>query len=633
MTNFLIEAFQVFIISNAFAILMILNFAIHGDVAYLLINKVTKQNLNLNFAIKTYIGSIVVVMILFTIGVARILYPNIVLSYFFGLFGLHFLFRKYWKYFNFAWLKILKKELNNNKWSYLGLASFYLFSTILFLRPIMTFDGLWYHLPIPRFFLQEGNIDYLGVHLRYSVHPYLNFFWNLLPLSLPVTPVIAGIIINVFQQYFLIVSFWYLNQKSSQIFSWNGIVKFIASFSLLIHQAILFSIGGGYNDLYGTGFGIISTIYILTLSKKEKINSVEVATSLLLIIGLFLLKIFFGIFAFILFIYACTNLYSKFLNDKTLLKRFSTFFSIGLVLFAIFVLPWIVRSYYFTGRLLDPIGTPGFNEDAYNFAGSISASNHWGNFIWVRFRESLIPIFTHLYSPLMLLGLISPLFKNIREKYLDLWFLGICGFFGVFFISIVAEWRYFLPAVSIIIILGLCVINEIWSKPKLIFSKLAITFLPLSMILFLIFANFIGKTEYYNNTYLIKRNKLDSLVGSNLVGDFNYYLSENSPKPTNYTKDDLLFIGNIHNMGYIPNPIIEPRTLFKNFQNLNNAKDFFQEIKNRKVKFILIKRSTFANLCKMIEVKDHQSCDTEKNKYITEVIHDDVQQATWFKMK
>jgi hypothetical protein len=106
MTNFLIEAFQVFIISNAFAILMILNFAIHGDVAYLLINKVTKQNLNLNFAIKTYIGSIVVVMILFTIGVARILYPNIVLSYFFGLFGLHFLFRKYWKYFNFAWLKI-----------------------------------------------------------------------------------------------------------------------------------------------------------------------------------------------------------------------------------------------------------------------------------------------------------------------------------------------------------------------------------------------------------------------------------------------------------------------------------------------------------------------------------------------
>jgi hypothetical protein len=497
----------------------------------------------------------------------------------------------------------------------------------------MTFDGLWYHLPIPRFFLQEGNIDYLGVHLRYSVHPYLNFFWNLLPLSLPVTPVIAGIIINVFQQYFLIVSFWYLNQKSSQIFSWNGIVKFIASFSLLIHQAILFSIGGGYNDLYGTGFGIISTIYILTLSKKEKINSVEVATSLLLIIGLFLLKIFFGIFAFILFIYACTNLYSKFLNDKTLLKRFSTFFSIGLVLFAIFVLPWIVRSYYFTGRLLDPIGTPGFNEDAYNFAGSISASNHWGNFIWVRFRESLIPIFTHLYSPLMLLGLISPLFKNIREKYLDLWFLGICGFFGVFFISIVAEWRYFLPAVSIIIILGLCVINEIWSKPKLIFSKLAITFLPLSMILFLIFANFIGKTEYYNNTYLIKRNKLDSLVGSNLVGDFNYYLSENSPKPTNYTKDDLLFIGNIHNMGYIPNPIIEPRTLFKNFQNLNNAKDFFQEIKNRKVKFILIKRSTFANLCKMIEVKDHQSCDTEKNKYITEVIHDDVQQATWFKMK
>ncbi|MEM1312730.1 MAG: hypothetical protein AAGF07_04680, partial [Patescibacteria group bacterium] len=627
------EIVSTYILASIIGFLYILLMYFHGKFFF----KIFRQSDESELAIvKTFIGAIVFAMIMFLLGIMRILYPVVVISYSIILLISGFVSCKLWKKKVIQGLiKSFLQSCKDQKWNYIGLLIFYILSLVFVFRPITNFDALWYHIPIPKMFLQRGNIDYVGLHLRYSVHPYINFIWNLVPLSLPGNTIFKGILINFFQHFTLLYSFFYLNKNAKSIFNWSPAILVLAPSIIGLNNATLYYLGAGYNDLYAISLSIVTIMYILKLIKKEGfISKFEYTIVTMLIAGLFLLKIFFGIFAFIVYIYFICKTFNKLFYPNKIKNKVFDIIRLNFILFCTLILPWVIRSYVFTGRLLDPIGMPGLNQDAYEFAGSNSAAFHWSTFVWDRFYDNLPKIFIQRYNPIMLFGLLAAFSIKMREKYLDLWLLGLFGLFSVYFISIVTEWRYFYGSVSIIMILGLTLISRLTSSINSVFSKLILLSIPTLFLGFILLSAFVSNGDINRDLYLIKFQSQDEFISSrNGTFVFDYYMSENSPRPDNLSSTEKIFVGNVHNTGYIENPILEPRVDYTKFKDLEDAEAFANIIKANNVRYMLVKRITLGNLCKMSGVLDYNSCQIDGNEYWEEVVHDKTQQATWFKLK
>jgi len=137
-----------------------------------------------NYVIHFFIGIPVLTMIYFTIGTLNILYKELVISIALIFPLLTFFAYKRWGEFSFdGVLSSIKK----NKFIIIGQLIFISLSFIFFFRPALEFDFLWYHITIPKLFLQNHSINGLGGHLRYSLQPVTTYFLTLIPLSLPIS--------------------------------------------------------------------------------------------------------------------------------------------------------------------------------------------------------------------------------------------------------------------------------------------------------------------------------------------------------------------------------------------------------------------------------------------------------------
>ena len=592
-----------------------------------------KFQYNKDFSIlNVFVGLLFYGMILFFIGLLNLLYPILILIFSVLVFLASFILYK--RYQN-LWAN-LKQNIQKNKWVYLGTFGCFVILANSIYRPAVQFDAVWYHLPISKYFLQNNNIDYSGFHWRYSVHPYLNFFWSIPPLSLGFSTLKSSLIINIIQGFLVLLSVFkvssFLKNKLEPFFP----IQILLPLLIGINFQTVFWLGAGYNDLYAFALILILFTYIISI---KKVNLLDFITAIYLIISISLLKIFFAFFGVFILCYLC-YLYifdntNKIPSQEIFINKIKHILIIGFTTFIIFIFPWLLRSYLWTGRILDPIGAPGMNEDAYNFSGSKGGFNHWTTFVLQRLNRNIPSIFIDSFSPLFGLGLISVFHSKIRENFMDWWVLAFSGFWFVFFVSIVQQDRYYLPQVAILIVLGAIFLIYLYQDISSIFSK-TFVWIPVIILVGLVGFKAYGTDNFLQKTYLHDIRKPDSQPTLNSTANrnlknlaFQYYQDNKNYLPKGIFKENKVMIYGIHSSGYIENPIFDYRTNPDAFLNLKNFNDFYSFIIKKDVKFIMVKNGGLENICKKIEIEESECLNQDK---IIKDIFDPENGVQWYKV-
>jgi hypothetical protein len=588
-----------------------------------------------NLITRTFLGMLMWAMIVFLIGVLRVLHGELVLIIFSSLYVVTFFGTKRWLDNPIEKITYFFTEF---KYEFAGTLLFLVISSFYWFRPVMEFDGLWYHIPIPQMFLQNHNIDYNGEVLRYSVHPFINFFWNIFPLSLPLETVYQTMIINSIHAFTLGLALLYTTITAKITFGFNRLATFVTPLFLGSNAVIFFLLGTGYNDSYGIAFGLITTLFIFQLSKQKSIQLVEIIVAMMLILLLALLKIFFAIHGFLLLLYLIGVIQHKWKDrDKSISLRsvIISFFA----LFCIFFLPWVIRSYLFTGRPLHPVGDPGLELDAYNFAGSISRYNHWSGFIWERFNNVLLSVSIFQYSPFFALGIFSIFLFKIREKYNELWIISFVSFWFLFFTSIVLEIRYLMSSAIVIIFLGIISFSSFIKKLPAYLQLFALI-LPLGyVVLSGIAVSNVSRNLYKLYLYPALRNgttpQQAAEKGTSANQEPFYPKEKNSTifaQPEDIKPDDIVMPINVSHLAYIDYPIFHFNINAKAFGNATTADQFFEVLKQNNVKYLLTyNKATPSFDCTNLKIYQPETCNDPK--YSELIVSGKPEFYSWYRVK
>jgi hypothetical protein len=567
-----------------------------------------------SLVINIFTGLLVFAMILFYLGVARLYLPILVILVPLIISIILFIFTKAWE----RWRKLKSLELLNYKPLILGNLLAFAGSFGLFFRPALEFDATWYHLTIPKLFLQAGNIDYVGSFTRYSVHPFINFFWNSWYQAFPVETGIASIAINLFQAVLVFMAIYWIGKILIDSFNFRPILSFLMPLLLVFNISVIDQLGIGYNDLFAYAYGITCFGVLLLLDKQNTISKYDFNAALLIIGTLALTKIFFTAYAFValLFLVYITYLRSEFETRSQ--KIFSILLSV-LPAILVFGIPWIIRSYYFTGRPLDPIGTPGLSESQLVRVGSSNWADHFLTTFWERLPMSLYGFIFTSFGILFLYGLIAILNQNFNKKYSNLWVLNFASFCTVFIITVILNPRYFFAPAAGLMIAGLLFINELYLdnkvKPLLKFLVVVPPLFTMSVALL-----YMRHSNHFKLRYLGNDQTLSEHINQRLNYEVWTYYNHPDFSPSDMTKDEKIMVIGLTNMGYVENPILEYRAHPKEFEGIDTAEELIQLARDNDIRFIMSKGAPLDVSCKKrLNIQDPKNC-TSENPSIKEVL-------------
>jgi len=188
------------------------------------------------------------------------------------------------------------------------------------------------------------NIDYNGEFVRYSVHPYLNFFWNSFFLSTPLSPAIQGLAINLFQWILIILSMYFAFITISKINKIPNWLLILGPSLLGIVNNVTNAYGAGYNDIYGIAIILFLVPFLYKLQTQEKIWLEEIVWAMMGIVCLALLKVFFALFSALIFVYLLWIVYDKKgFNFKKDQRFWLSILGVSLSFGLIFIIPWVIR--------------------------------------------------------------------------------------------------------------------------------------------------------------------------------------------------------------------------------------------------------------------------------------------------
>jgi hypothetical protein len=564
---------------------------------------------------------------------------------------LAFILGRRWKALD---LQELKTLLNDNKYIILGSVAFGLLTFIFWFRPTTVFDGLWYHLTIPKLFLQYHDVRNQGGLLLYSLQPSMDYFWNLWPLSLPVSTAVASIMVNGIQALIVCMSLGFATKIGKKIWGWSRINQFIVPIVLGFSFEGICLLGLGGNDLLGLAYGLVATLYCFYLISKPKVTWGQLTTGLLLIVGLATIKVFFTIYAFMVFVYLLAGAWDKLPGIRKPKKQLLKLTYLLLAIFIVTYLPWLIRAYLATGRPLDPLGTPGLNEGFYTEFGGGTPVNHWTNFIFTRLYSSIGPILFFVYTPLLIVGLLSVFHKTIRAKATNLWLVSFAGFWIVFFASTILAWRYYLPEATLLAFLGIAALIEL-NKSFDLFGRLVVWGILVAIVLTT------GLRVFYTTsstgaatltdagsqrvTYVSHFTNTTNYLNQTISPSFNY-VQEKSPK--GLSPNEKIFVGNtfqpipllvrpvsnydmnnIHNLAYIKNPVLETTLDPKAFEDIDSSDHFIDLLKANHIRYI-VTRKDITQVCQFVGVLNPEVCANKS--MFRKVLVDNSWNVTWYKL-
>ncbi len=604
-----------------------------------------------NIVIRIFLGGLFYTLIFLLIGLVGLMISGFVLGVSLIVPTLAFVFGRRWQELSHKKLSTIYQE---NKFIIWGSVVFGVLTFIFWFRPIANFDSVWYHLTIPKLFLQNHDVRNQGGLLLYSLQPSMDYFWNLWPLSLPVSTAVASIVISSMHALFVCLSVGFATSIGKKIWGWNKANQFLAPILIgfTFETVSLFGIGG--NDLIGLAFGVVATLYCLYLFNKPKITWSQFIISLLLIVGLATIKIFFTVYASLVLVYLLVEAWPKLPTTKESNKKLFKLAGILLVTFFVAYLPWLIRAFVATGRPLDPLGIPELTNQFYIDQGGGTAVSHWTDFIFKRFYASIGPMLFFIYSPLVLAGVLSIFNKNIRAKAANLWLVSCLGFLVVFFASITLAWRYYMPQATLLVFLGIAVLIDI-SKSFDLFKYLAVGTL-LAVLVATIGLRVIYTTAATAGAqvtdatiekiiYVRHFTNVNDYLSKKITTDYGYIQQQS---PEGLTATEKIFIGNtyepipilqqpisdydvrnIHNLAYVKNPIFESTMDPEVFEDIKDISEFKALLKAQQIRYI-VSRKSMAELCQHVGVQDSTSCETETN--FKKVLADDTWHVNWYMM-
>ncbi|MBI2597292.1 glycosyltransferase family 39 protein [Candidatus Daviesbacteria bacterium] len=408
------------------------------------------------------------------------------------------------------------------------------------LGPELAFDALWYHLTIPKIYLQQNSIFYIGGHLYYSAMPKFTemFYIAALALGSEITAKIIHLLFGIATLVALYkISRSFLSSKDSLLVSlifysnlvvgWMSITAYIDLARTFFETLALWSFLNFIRYRLSKWLTISATMLGFAAScKLLSLWSVAIYLTLLLYISLL-----------------------KKVKLVTVLKQSLFFCTIVFII----VSPWLIFSYLNTGNPFYPIFSP-INQnlgEATSFNPTDIISTTWS--IFLLSPDPLSPIY-FISLPLIIFYFGNILFQTINKQTrllinLLLIYLAL-GSILLYFTPLASSGRFVMPYLPAFSLLFVLLLNLLKSKLLYKFLLAVVLIVSLSSIVYRGTAN-----KRFVPVFLGKEN-VDTFMSNNLeynVGNFydvdNFFTRTIKP-------DNKVLIYGISNLYYVNFPYI-----------------------------------------------------------------------------
>ncbi|MCL5090857.1 MAG: glycosyltransferase family 39 protein [Patescibacteria group bacterium] len=390
------------------------------------------------------------------------------------------------------------------------------------LGPELGFDALWYHLTLPKIYLEQNRIFYLqGGLFYYNLMPKITEMLYLLALAFSKTGILAklfhfsfgllcsGAIYNLGRKF--------LNQRQSLL----AVLLFYSS--LVIGWLSITA----YIDLARTFFEIMALkLFFEWLEKKE----IKILTESAILLGL---AIATKLFAFVSLPIFLVIIFLK--SRKVAYVLYFTFFSL------LIPLPWFIFSFIATGNPIFPI-----------FSSVLSASHqisfnpllYLRNF-WLAFYNSPDPI-----SPVYLIFLPLIFFliwkkRGVKDEKIKILFV-----YSIITTLIVSYWqveRYLLPYLSALSLLTIALIKERFYKKSLVMLVAFIAIINIGY-------RFLANLKFL--PVIFGKEAAEQFLSQSLNYSFGDVYDVDGEMGKIIKKDDLVLVLGGHNLFYLNFPFV-----------------------------------------------------------------------------
>ena len=462
--------------------------------------------------------------LIFLLGILGLLYKNIIISLSVLYFFAAFIFLLKLKIININFTKIKLSRFSKFFLSIILLQA--LVNLIGALGPELAFDALWYHLTIPKIFLENHKIFHISGNLLY---------YSDLPKSIDLIYLSALSFSNEILAKIIHFSFGVLSVLALYKLSRRFLNQELSLLSCLIFYSNLV-VGWqsitAYTDLGRTFFEIAAFYEFILWIEKKKLRNLIYAGVL---IGLSLtakISAINSIFIFSLLI-LLINFYNS-LSIKNFVKDILTFLFFSILM----PLPYFIFSYLNTGNPIFPLF-----ESSFQFTFDRNPLN-----IIQLFLYSLDPI-----SPvyLIFLPIVIFLFKGFDIKLKILFYYSILSLIFWYLTSSFGGSRFILPYLPAFSILTVIAVNFVKNKLFKKYLVLLIIAIALSSISYRFLAN------YKYIPVILNIESKDNFLSNNLNFSFGDFYDTDGYLKANIKKGDKVLLYGFHNLYYVNFPYIE----------------------------------------------------------------------------
>lgn len=408
------------------------------------------------------------------------------------------------------------------------------------LGPELAFDALWYHLTMPKIYLQQERIFYIGGHLYYSAMPQLTEMYYLVSLALG-DETVAKIIHFLFGILSLIALY-----KMARLFftTRDSILAALVFYSNLVVGWMSIT---AYIDLARTFFETMALWAFLIFTKSGKLKWLNISA---VMVGLAISTKVLGISSIIL--YLLLLFYLKFSTKLRTISLYKSALVYAGMAFAT-ALPWLLYSYFNTGNPIYPLFSSSFHPTSSPFSLNLLQLLRQGAQIFLFSPDPISPIYT-ICLPLIGLYFWRSFFKKTsKEVSLIINLLVIYAAYNIatlYFTPIESSGRFILPFLPAFTLLFLLLLKNLNSKFLYNFLFIIILLVAISSIAYR------GAANKRFMPYLLGKTTLSEFMAKNMefqVG--NFYDTDGYFQKTIGPKDKALIYG-ISNLFYVNFPYI-----------------------------------------------------------------------------
>lgn len=408
------------------------------------------------------------------------------------------------------------------------------------LGPELAFDALWYHLTIPKIYLQQNSIFYIGGHLYYSAMPKLTEMLYLAALALG-NEITAKIIHFLFGITSLVALYKmsrdYLSSKASLLIS-------LIFYSNLVVGWMSIT---AYIDLARTFFETLALWSFLIFVRSNIFKWLALSAAMLGFAASVKILSLLSVA-----IYMCLLLYLGFFRKIKLISNIKQAVFFCIIVFVI-VSPWLIFSYLSTGYPFYPLFSPvqqNLGESTPFNPGSIIIATRS---IFLLSPDPISPIY-FISLPLIIFYicgiLVKPVSKQTRLLINLLVIYLFLAFITLYFTPLASSGRFimpYLPAFSLLFVLLL----------NLLKSKLLYKFL-----LIVVFIASLTSTVYRGSAnkrfvpVILGKEKMDTFMLNNLEHNVGNFYDVDNFFATSIKPDNKVLIYGISNLYYVNFPYI-----------------------------------------------------------------------------